>query len=87
MKKFRMVAMRADAPWHDRLAAQGEAVLVIAAKTEAEVRWFFSRIDWSAWAIEPITEEQPLAPAPRVTNEQPAAPAKRGARAPQEQPA
>jgi hypothetical protein len=58
LKKFRMVALR-DAPWHDRTAQAGETVLVIAAKSEAEARWFFGRIEWSAWKLEPITDDAP----------------------------
>jgi hypothetical protein len=68
MLKFRMVALR-EAPWCDRIAKTGETVLVIAAKTEAEARWFFGRIEWSAWKLESIPEDptpkRVRAPAPQ----------------------
>ena len=62
LKKFKLVALRDGALWHNKEVPAGTAVLVLAAETADEIRWFFSRINFSAWAIEEIKEPpQPTA--------------------------
>lgn len=57
LKKFKMVASRADALWRGKEVPKGTAVLVIAGESEDDVHWFFSKLDWSAWVLEPISDQ------------------------------
>ena len=57
LKRFKMVSARQDAIWCGKeVGVQGKAVLVLAAATEAEVKWFFSKIDWTAWCLVPVDD-------------------------------
>lgn len=61
LKKFRMVTARNLALWRGQELPQGVAKLIIAGESEDDVRWFFSKIDWSAWRLEPV-EDEPRGP-------------------------
>lgn len=53
--RFRMLSTRADAVWRGKeVGAVGIPKLVLAGETEDDVRWFFSKIDWTSWRLEPI---------------------------------
>lgn len=73
MKRFRMVSTRRDALWRNaEVGAQGVTKLILSGETEEDVRWFFSKIDWTAWAL--IEMEEP-AHAPRSASRKEPAPA------------
>lgn len=53
--RFKMVSTRPDSLWRGKeVGASGVAKLVLAGETADDVRWFFSKIDWTAWTLIPI---------------------------------
>lgn len=55
LKKFKLVATR-NAIWRGKEVPKGTAVLVLAGESADDVTWFFSKIEFSAWALEAIDE-------------------------------
>ena len=58
LKQFKLVSARPNALWCGKEVPLGTAVLVIAGETEAEVKWFFGKIDFTAWVLEPVEPKQ-----------------------------
>lgn len=56
LKKFKFVSARQGALWRGEDLPAGVAKLVIAGESEEDVKWFFSKLDWTAWKLEQITE-------------------------------
>ena len=56
LKKFKFVSARQGAIWRGEELPAGVAKLVLAGESEDDVKWFFSKLDWSAWKLEPIAE-------------------------------
>lgn len=56
LKKFKMVTARDNTLWRGEELPKGVAKMVFAAETEDDVRWFFGKLDWSAWIIVPLDE-------------------------------
>jgi hypothetical protein len=53
--RFKMVSTRPDTLWRGReVGSAGIPKLVLAGETAEDVKWFFSKIDWTAWSLVPI---------------------------------
>lgn len=50
LKKFKLVSLR-PALWAGKEVPTGATVAIIATETEGEARWFFSKINFTAWDL------------------------------------
>lgn len=56
LKKFKLVSARSDTLWRGKEIQKGICKLVLAGETEEDVKWFFSKIDWTAWVLEQVID-------------------------------
>lgn len=56
LKKFKLTSLR-SALWAGKEVPAGTTVAIIATETEDEARWFFSKINFTAWHLEPVIDE------------------------------
>ena len=67
LKKFRMVSTRPDTIWRGKEIGKGHAKLVLAGESEDDVRWFFSKIDWTSWELVAVEQAAPVSPVAQIS--------------------
>ena len=56
LKKFKLTSLR-SALWAGKEVPAGTTVAIIATETEEEARWFFGKINFTAWHLETVADE------------------------------
>lgn len=56
LKKFKLTSIR-QALWVGKEVPAESTVAIIATETEEEARWFFGKINFTAWRLEPVVDE------------------------------